>query len=82
MSRTDTEVLVSDYVFGYRRSGKKCCGIQKIYMSVGNWTVELRQELHNIGLTYVWRNQQQRDFYRHNKDSGKIDVMIVKDKIF
>ena len=31
-------------------------------MSVGNWTVDLRQELYNIGLTYVWRNQQERDF--------------------
>lgn len=31
-------------------------------MSMGNWTVELKQELHDIGLTYVWKNKQERDF--------------------
>jgi hypothetical protein len=71
-------------VFTYIRSGKKCCGRQKINVSVGNWAVELRQELHNIGLTYVWRNQRERDFTEITKtlkdwcnDSERQDILAA-----
>ena len=53
-------------------------------MSVGNWAVELRQELHNIGLTCVWRNQQERDFTEITKtvkdwcnDNGGQDILAA-----
>jgi len=49
-------------------------------MSVGNWTVEL----HNIRLTYVWRNQQEPDFTEITKivkdwcnDSERQDILAA-----
>ena len=53
-------------------------------MSVENWTVELKQELRNIGMTSVWRNQQERDFTEITKtvedwcnDSERQDILAA-----
>jgi len=41
---------------------KQCYQWQKSNMIVRSWTTELRQELHNIGLAFMWRNQQECNF--------------------
>ena len=57
MYGADSNVLVSDYVCGYRRSGKtmikQCYKWKKINMSVRSWPKELNEELCNIRLAFV-----------------------------
>jgi hypothetical protein len=38
---------------------KQCYEWQKCNMGVKSWAVELKEELHNIRLAFVWRKQQQ-----------------------
>jgi hypothetical protein len=45
---------------------------QKRNMSTGSWTMEMKEEVHNTGLAFVWTKQQERDLREITK--------VVKDK--
>jgi hypothetical protein len=38
---------------------KQCYEWQNYNMGVKSWAMELKEELHNIGLAFVWRKQQE-----------------------
>jgi hypothetical protein len=38
---------------------KQCYGWQKRKIGIQSWAMEVKEELHNIGLAFVWRNQQE-----------------------
>jgi hypothetical protein len=38
---------------------KQCYEWQKCNMGVKSWAMEVKEKLHNIGLTFVWRKQQE-----------------------
>jgi hypothetical protein len=52
----DCKILVSYYVSGYRGAVQQCYKWQK---SVRSWTMDLKEELSNTGLAFVWTKQQQ-----------------------
>jgi hypothetical protein len=35
---------------------------QKCNVGIKRWAMEVKEELHNIGLAFVWRNQQECDW--------------------
>jgi hypothetical protein len=50
--------------------------VQKSDMSVGSWTVELKEELYNIALAFVWSKQQEcklRDVTKTMTDRCTVD---------
>jgi len=54
--RMECKILVSYYVSGYRGAVQQCYKWQN---SVRSWTMELKEELYNIGLAFVWTKQQE-----------------------
>ena len=38
---------------------KQCYEWQKCNVGIKSWAMEVKEELHNIGLAFVWRNQQE-----------------------
>jgi len=66
--RTDCKIPESDYVFGYRRS----YGWKKRNIRVRSWIMELKEELYNTGLAFVWTKQRECDLTEITK--------IVKDR--
>jgi hypothetical protein len=38
---------------------KQCYEGQKCNIRIKGWAMEVKEELHNIGLAFVWRNQQE-----------------------
>jgi hypothetical protein len=38
---------------------KQCYEWQKCNIGINSWAMEVKEELHNIGLAFVWRNQQE-----------------------
>jgi hypothetical protein len=50
---------------GYRKSVKQCYEGRRV-RSVRSWAIGLKEELYNIGLAFVWREQQECNL--NNKD--------------
>jgi hypothetical protein len=60
---------------------KQCYEWQKCNMGVRNWATEVKEEVHNIGLAFVWRKQQEcnwKEILRLVK--GRCN--ILRDKIY
>jgi hypothetical protein len=57
--RTDFKLLVLCYASGDRRPIKLCYEWQKCNMGIKSLAMEVKEELHNIGLAFVWRKQQE-----------------------
>lgn len=57
MHRTDCKVLVPDYASG-QCSVKQCYEWQEHNMTVRDWTMDLKEELYNIRLALLWKQQE------------------------
>jgi hypothetical protein len=59
---------------------KQCYEWQKCNIRIKSWAMEVKEEVHNIGLALVWRNQQEcnwKEILRLVKERCN----ILKDKI-
>jgi 4-hydroxy-3-methylbut-2-enyl diphosphate reductase IspH len=55
---------------------------QKSNMSVRSWTTELREELHNIGIAFMRRNQQECNFKEMTQIVKELCNAIERQNIF
>jgi hypothetical protein len=52
--------MLSDYESGYLRSNKTILRTaEEEHVCARSWTMEMKGEVHNIGLAFVWAKQQE-----------------------
>lgn len=59
MGKILSKELVSCYVSGCRVSAKTMPWTAESNMNMRSWTVELKEELYNMELAFVWRKKQE-----------------------